>query len=82
MIQSLVSGLRNALSRARSLPNLSRPIPLVLSGGSALPGGFRDRFESMLRKGNFPIELSEIRMAADPLTSAAKGALIAALADM
>jgi hypothetical protein len=82
MIQALVAGLRNAFQSARNLPPLSRPIPLVLSGGTAMPKGFRDRFEAVLRASDFPIELSEIRMAADPLTSTAKGALTAALSEM
>jgi hypothetical protein len=82
MIQSLVGGLRNAFQGARNLPKLSRPIPLVLSGGTAMPKGFRDRFEKILRASDFPIELSEIRMAVEPLTATAKGALVAALCDM
>ncbi len=82
MIQSLVAGLRNAFQGARNLPKLSRPIPLVLSGGTAMPKGFRDRFEKILQASDFPIELSEIRMAAEPLTSTAKGALVAALCDV
>ncbi len=82
MIQSLVDGLRTAFQSARNVPKLSRPIPLVLSGGTAMPKGFRDRFEKILRETEFPIELSEIRMAAEPLTTTAKGALVAALCDM
>jgi hypothetical protein len=82
MIQSLVAGLRNAFQGACNLPKLSRPIPLVLSGGTAMPKGFRDRFEKILQTSDFPIELSEIRMAAEPLTSTAKGALVAALSDV
>jgi len=79
MIESVVSGMQNAFQRARNLPNLIRPIPLVLSGGTAVPKGFKERFEKILRAGDFPVELSEIRMAADPLNTTAKGALIAAL---
>jgi hypothetical protein len=82
MIQSLVAGLRNAFQGARNLPRLSKPVPLVLSGGTATPDGFRDRFEKVLRSSDFPIELSEIRMAAEPLTTTAKGALVAALCGM
>jgi hypothetical protein len=81
MIQTLVAGMRSAFLQARKLPNLSKPVPLVLSGGTAMPGGFRDRFERTLRESSFPIELSEIRMAAEPLTATAKGALVAALCD-
>jgi hypothetical protein len=79
MIQSLVGGLRHAFQGARNLPKMTKPIPLVLSGGTAMPKGFRDRFEKILRESEFPIELSEIRMAAEPLTATAKGALVAAL---
>jgi len=82
MIQTLVAELRNAFQSARNLPRLSRPIPLVLSGGTAMPKGFRDRFETVLRASNFPVELSEIRTAADPLTTTAKGALVAALSEV
>lgn len=82
MIQSLVAALRKAFESARNLPKLSRPIPLVLSGGTATPKGFRDRFETVLKASDFPLPVSEIRMAADPLTSTAKGALVAALADL
>jgi hypothetical protein len=81
MIQAVVAGLRNAFQGARNLPKLTRPIPLVLSGGSAIPKGFKERFETILRASDFPLELSEIRMAADPLTTTAKGALVAALSD-
>ena len=82
MIKSLVSGLKDAFNTARNMPRLSRPIPLVLSGGTALPPGFRDRFEKIFRESEVPVQLSEVRLAANPLETAAKGALIAALAEM
>jgi len=82
MMQSLVAGLRNAFQGARNIPKLAKPIPLVLSGGSALPKGFRDRFEKIFKESDFPLDISEIRIAADPLTATAKGALVAALCDM
>ncbi|HWB95565.1 MAG TPA: hypothetical protein VG672_02655 [Bryobacteraceae bacterium] len=82
MIRALVQGLKEAFEQARNMPKLTRPIPLVLSGGSAMPKGFRDRFEKILRESGFPVAISEIRLAADPLTTTAKGALVAALSDM
>jgi hypothetical protein len=82
MIQSLVSGLRSAFLVGRNLPKISKPIPLVLSGGTAMPKGFRDRFEKILKESDFPIPLSEIRMADEPLNTTAKGALVAALSDL
>ncbi len=82
VIQTLVNALKEAFLAERNLPRLGRPIPLVLSGGTTLPRGFRDRFEKILKESNFPIELSEVRVADDPLSTTAKGALVAALTDM
>src|ERR1035438_9940358 len=82
MIQSLVQGIKQAFSISRNLPKQKRPLPVVLSGGTALPEGFRDRFEKTFKEANLPIPTSEIRMAADPLHTSAKGALVAALADL
>ena len=81
MIRALVAALQDAFSRAASLPRLNRPIPIVLSGGTALPSGFRDRFEKLLLEQEFPIPLSEIRLARNPLYSTAKGALTCALSE-
>jgi hypothetical protein len=82
MIQTLVNALKEAFLAESNLPRLGRPIPLVLSGGTALPKGFRDRFEKILKESQFPIDLSEVRLAEDPLSTTAKGALVAALTDM
>ena len=82
MIHALVAAMKDALKGARKMPKLNRPMPLVLSGGTALPSGFRDRFEAILKEQQFPMEVSEIRMSADPLHTAARGALVAALTDM
>lgn len=81
MIQSLVEGLHKAFEGARHLPKLRQAVPLVLSGGTATPRGFRERFETALQRSNFPLEISEVRMAGNPLTSTAKGALVAALSE-
>lgn len=82
MIQALVQGIKQAFSNSRNLPKQKRPLPVVLSGGTALPEGFRDRFEKIFKEANLPIPTSDIRMAADPLHTSAKGALVAALADL
>jgi hypothetical protein len=82
MIGAVMAGLKEALANTRNLPRIGRPIPLVLSGGTALPSGFRDRFEKALRTEDFPVQISEVRLATSPLHSAAKGALVAALSEM
>jgi hypothetical protein len=82
MIRSLVSALKDAFAGTRNLPAFNRPIPMVLSGGTALPQGFRDRFEKLLWEADFPITVSEIRLAENPLHATAKGALVCALTDL
>lgn len=81
MIQSLINGMKEAFSNTKKMPKLSKPIPIVLSGGTASPKGFRDRFEKLLRSTDFPVQISEIRLARNPMTATAKGALVAGLAE-
>jgi hypothetical protein len=82
LIHSLIAAMQEAFEEQRALPRLNRPLPLVLAGGSVLPPGFRERFEQALRAADFPLRVSEVRLASDPLHATAKGALVAALADM
>ncbi len=79
VVDSLVEALRRAVSSVEKLPRTERPIPIVLSGGTSKPRGFRELFERTLRSKPFPIEISEVRMAGDPLAATARGALIAAI---
>ena len=45
----------------------------------AIAEGFLDHFIKALRAHELPVKLSEVRVAADPLNSTARGALMAAL---
>jgi actin-like ATPase involved in cell morphogenesis len=79
LVESLVDTLRRAISRAEKLPKTDRALPIVLAGGTAKPKGFRELFERTLRSRRFPVEVSEVRTASDPLTATARGAHIAAM---
>jgi hypothetical protein len=79
MIRSVAEALREGLAGSQRLPKLDHAIPLVLTGGRAVPRGFRQRFEKALRRERLPIELSEVRLAAEPLYSTARGALLASM---
>ena len=81
MIQSLVLAMKQAFSSSRNLPKQNRPLPIVVSGGTALPAGFLSRFEKILLEAELPIPTADIRLAQDPLHTSARGALVAALAD-
>ena len=65
----------------RDTMNLPDPIPLVISGGTSKAGGFlevfKDEFAKISQRG-FPIQISEIRAATDPMTAVAEGLLVLA----
>jgi nucleoid DNA-binding protein len=81
VVLSLVESLRTALAETKNMPRIDKPIPIVLSGGTAKPKGFIDKFRQTVERDGFPLEISEIRMADDPLTATARGCLIAAMYD-
>jgi hypothetical protein len=79
VIQTLANALRSTISSTQRLPKLDQSVPIVLSGGTAIPKGFLNRFTTALGTEDFPIKISEVRVAEDPLNSTARGALMAAL---
>lgn len=60
---------------------LPKAIPLVVSGGTSLAGGFLDFFKTVFeqKRKRFPIQVSEIRQAKDPMNAVALGLLVQAL---
>jgi hypothetical protein len=79
MLENLVGVMSAQISSARRLPKLAQPIPLAISGGTAMPKGFLENFQKALRAKPLPIQLSEVRLSTDPLNSTARGALMAAM---
>ena len=58
-----------------------KAIPIIVSGGTSQAGSFLDFFNKVWRKKKrkFPIEVSEVRAAKDPLNSVALGMLVQAM---
>jgi hypothetical protein len=82
VVQNLIERLRVEFSRSGKLPKVDRALPIVLAGGTAKPFGFLQKFESVLRSGEeFPIQISDVRMAKDPLATTAHGCYIAAMSE-
>ena len=79
LIDTVVAAIAEALSSAERMPKLERPLPVVLGGGSALPKGFAQRFARALEAKRLPVALGEVKLAREPLTATARGALLAAL---
>ena len=61
-----------------ALPN---PIPIIVSGGTSKAGGFLELFQKVFerKRKRFPIEISEIRQAKDPLNAVAQGLMTQAI---
>lgn len=67
--------------RVANTINLPDPVPFVISGGTTKAGGFQEVFQdefAQISKRGFPIAISEIRMATDPMTAVAEGLLVLA----
>jgi hypothetical protein len=63
------------------MPSFTKPLHLVFAGGTAMIAGFVDMFREEFDKVEFPLEVSEIRLAGNPLTAVSAGCLQAALAE-
>jgi len=57
-------------------------IPIVVAGGTSMPKGTIELFETIFKKYDFPIQVSEVRRAKNPMTSVSQGLLIKTIADM
>jgi len=57
-------------------------IPIIISGGTSLPSGFLDLFKTVISLYELPFEISEIRVAKNPLTAVANGLLVRTIADV
>lgn len=73
--------IKEEFMKRQSSIELPSAIPIILSGGTAKAKNFKEFFETAFNtvKDKFPIPISEIRMASDPLNAVAQGLLIAAM---
>ncbi len=81
LIGYVIDKLKTEIVKTIKIPRLPEPIPIILGGGTASPKGFAERFTQALRESNFPLEVGEVRMAKDPFSCVALGALVAAEAE-
>jgi hypothetical protein len=79
VVHTLANTLRATISSTQRLPKLDQSVPVVLSGGTAIPKGFLERFTAALHTEDFPVRISQVRVSDDPLNSTARRALMAAL---
>lgn len=79
LIKNTVSNIKKEFRKSEGDIQITEPIPWILSGGTTQAKNFLKFFKQEFGKmEDFPIPLSEIRMAKDPYNDVAKGLLIAA----
>lgn len=82
LIRYCLESIATQFRAVQATLDLPEPIPFVVSGGTSKVGGFLEvfkaEFEDVSRKG-FPIQISEIRPAKDPMTAVAEGLLVLAM---
>lgn len=81
LIDYVIEHIKEEFSKTEKMPQINKPIDIVLSGGSSKPKGFAERFKGILLSLNFPLKIGEVRMASNPLRAVAQGALVAATAE-
>lgn len=77
----ILDSLKNEFIKKQSSIELSSSIPIIVSGGTAKAKNFLEFFKTAFEtvKDKFPIPISDIRMATEPLNAVAQGLLIVAL---
>lgn len=81
LIEYAIQNIKQEIENTKKMPQIEKPISIVLSGGTSLPEGFDMRFKKILEQLKFPLKVGNVKRASQPLSAVAKGALVAASAD-
>lgn len=83
LILRVLDSIKNEFNRLQGQGTMELPnaVPMILSGGVSLAKGFKELFEIGFNtiKEKFPFQVSEIRLATDPLNAVAQGLLVASM---
>jgi hypothetical protein len=82
VIETAAKALETAMIETKKLPRFAGPIPIVCAGGTSMVKGFLPELKKAVERVDLPVEISEIRLASEPLNTTAKGALVAAMLNM
>lgn len=81
LIRYVVRNIALELGKQKNLPRFSKPIPVVVAGGTSLAHGVLDLLREELNDAKLPFEISEVRHSQKPLPSVAEGCLLALLSE-
>jgi len=76
LIKYVCDVLEKKIGQFDEMPKFTKPITIVISGGTSLPKGFMEKMSVALLSKNFPFTIGNIKRAGDPLTAVANGCLI------
>lgn len=81
LVDDALGLITDKFKESQSDVDLQEEVPIVVSGGTSLVGGFLPFFEEVFseHEAGFPIDVSEVRHAEDPMTSVAQGLLVQAM---
>lgn len=82
LIEYCLQNIAAQFRKVQADVELPDPIPFIISGGTSKPDGFMEVFQEefdKVKKRGFPIEISDVRPAANPLTAVAEGLLVLAI---
>jgi len=81
LIEYALDNVASEFMKIQGKFSLPKPIPIVVSGGTSKAGGFLEFFSQVFeeKRKKFPIEISEIRAAKEPLDAVARGLLVQAM---
>jgi hypothetical protein len=78
LIRHVIKNISNEFNKVK-LPSFRENMPVVVSGGLTLAGGFMKYFKEEINNIKLPFEIKDIRKAKDPMTCVAHGCLMAAI---
>jgi len=73
--------LKKKFENTKEMPELKKPVDIVIAGGTSLPKGFLQLFNRMLKRVKLPHAVGKVKMAGEPINAVANGALISAIAE-
>jgi hypothetical protein len=78
LIDYSIENIIKHFAKVKDTIHVPQPIPIIISGGTSLAPGFVSKFESRFNayQDKFPVKISSIRPAKDPMTAVATGLLL------
>lgn len=79
MIEHALENFANKFNQLDRDDQVTKPLEIVIAGGTASVPGFVDRFKTILSEKELPFKVKSVRLAKEPLYSVANGCLAKAI---